>query len=335
MAETRRVAAAALSDALEEQAREFSFFEAVDLIEARRPGCARVGYRGPVAREAVRFIGNFSLGFPSSDIDRIERLEDADGEARYRMVVNFLGLYGQGSPLPLWYTEDLVHGELDEHAVRDFLDLFQHRLVSLFRRCCTKYRYYREYRCDGSDPISQWLFALMGVLHPSLREGTSLNWQRLLAYSGIIAMRKHSAPMLRGVLAHYFPGVPVAIDQFVPELAQIPPDQQARLGEANCCLGLDLTMGDSVPDCAGRIRVRFGPLGFGRFQGFLPGGKDETAARELVSLLLIDQLRCDFELVLSAAEIPSLRLEEDCLCQLGWSTWLGEREEDGHVEFSA
>ena len=127
----------------------------MDLIEKMSPNAAKLGYRGPCAKEPIRFVGNFSLGFPASDIEQIERYVAHDGKVRYRMMVNFLGLYGQSSPLPTWYTEDIVHEELDEHAVKDFLDLFQHRAVSLVQRCWTKYRYYREYRADGSDPISQ------------------------------------------------------------------------------------------------------------------------------------------------------------------------------------
>jgi type VI secretion system protein ImpH len=334
MAERRRSAAPALSDVFERDARHFSFFQAVDLIEKQDADVARLGYRGPCAKEPIRFVGNISLGFPSSDIEQIERVEGDDGRVRYRMMVNFLGLYGQSSPLPTWYTEDLVHEELDEHAVKDFLDLFQHRAVSLLQRCWTKYRYYREYRHDGTDPISQWLFALMGVLHPSLRESTSLHWQRLLAYAGIIAMRNHSAPMIRGVMSHYFPGTPIQIEQFIEDMSPIAEEQWARLGSANCRLGEDLTIGERVPDCGSRIRIRMGPLGFARFRRFLPDGADHAAAKDLVNILLIDQLQCDFELILREDQIPPLRLVDDSPCRLGWSTWLGNRDEDGVVVFT-
>lgn len=333
MAETRRPAAAAVTDTFVRDARQFSFFQAVDLMERLHPDAPRLGHRGPVAAEPVRFVGNISLGFPSSDIERVERTQGEDGAVRYRMTVNFLGLYGQSSPLPIWYTEDLVHEELDEHAVKDFLDLFQHRTASLLQRCWTKYRYYREYRRDGSDPISQWLFALMGVLHPSLRAGTSLNWRRLLAYAGVIAMRNHSAPMIRGIMAHYFPGAPIRLEQFVEEMAPIAPSQSALLGTRNCRLGEDLTIGASVPDCGGRIKVIIGPLGFAGFRRFLPGGEDHIAGRELIGVLLIDQLRCDLEVMLRVDEIPPLRLEAGSPCQLGWSTWLGQRDSDGVVAF--
>lgn len=347
MAPARRAAAAAVNDdaprlsvsiegddPFEQDARHYDFFQVVDLIEKQFPGCARVGYRGPCGKEPVRFVGNFSLGFPASDIEHIERFINVDGELRYRVMVNFLGLYGQSSPLPTWYTEDIVHEELDDHAVKDFLDLFQHRAVSLLQRCWTKYRYYREYRPDGSDPISQWLFALMGVLHPALREGTALNWQRLLAYAGIIAMRNHSAPMIRGVMTHYFPDTPIEIEQFIEQMSPIALDQQARLGAANCLLGEDLTIGESVPDCGSRIKVRMGPLGFARFRQFLPDGDDHAAAKDLVNILLIDQLQCDYELILRKDQIPPFELNENSPCQLGWSTWLGQRDEDGVVVFA-
>jgi type VI secretion system protein ImpH len=334
MAEKRRTTAAVVGDAFEQDARRFSFFQVVDLIEKQHPGCARVGYRGPCAKEPLRFVGNISLGFPSSDIESIERIEGNDGQVRYRMMVNFLGLYGQSSPLPTWYTEDLVHEEIDEHAVKDFLDLFQHRAVSLLQRCWTKYRYYREYRQDGSDPISQWLFALMGALHPSSRGSTALNWQRLLAYAGMISMRNHSAPMIQGILSHYFPNTPICIEQFVEDVSLIAEDQLARLGVANCLLGEDLTIGEWVPDCGNRIKVRMGPLGFARFRRFLPDGDDHAAAKDLVNILLIDRLHCDFELILRSDQIPPLRLDEDSPCRLGWSTWLDERKEDGVVVFS-
>jgi type VI secretion system protein ImpH len=321
-------------DTFEQDARHLNFFQAVDLIEKMSPNAAKLGHRGPCAKEPIRFVGNFSLGFPASDIEQIERYVAHDGKVRYRMMVNFLGLYGQSSPLPTWYTEDIVHEELDEHAVKDFLDLFQHRAVSLVQRCWTKYRYYREYRPDGSDPISQWMFSLMGVLHPALREGTALNWQRLLAYAGVIAMRNHSAPMIRGVMAHYFPETPIEIEQFIEQMSPIAPDQRAHLGTANCQLGEDLTIGEAVPDCGSRIKIVMGPLGFARFRRFLPDGDDHAAAKDLVNILLIDQLQCDFELILRQDQIPPLELAENSPCRLGWSTWLGQRDEDGVVVFS-
>lgn len=333
MATPRRFAAATLIEALEEAPRGFTFYAAMDLLDSIRPDGARLGHCDPVGDEVVRFVGNPSLSFPSAEIDSIAMETDSEGRTRYRMMANLLGIYGQGSPLPTWYTEEVVHAELDEHAVKDFLDLFQHRLLSLLRRCGSKYRYYLDYEPDGRDPISQWLYALMGVLHPTLREGTCLNWQRLLAYTGIIAMRQHSAPMIAGLLSHYFGSLPIRVEQFIAELAPIPQEQWALLGAANSRLGEDLTIGERIADCGGRIQVVIGPLDFAGFKRFLPDGPDRAAAIDLLALLLTDPLRANLEVHLREAEIPPLQLAPDSPCQLGWSTWLGSEGADGRVLF--
>lgn len=335
MAATRRLAATTLIEALEAAPRSFGFYAAMDLLDGLRSDAARLGYCDPVTDEAVRFVGNPSLGFPSAEIDDLSRETDGEGRVRYRIMVNLLGIYGQGSPLPTWYTEEVVHAELDDHAVKDFLDLFQHRLLSLLRRCGTKYRYYLDYEADGSDPISHWLYALMGVLHPTLRQGTCLNWQRLLAYTGVIAMRQHSAPMIAGLLSHYFGGLPVRVEQFIEELAAIPPEQWGLLGRANCQLGEDLTIGERVPDCGGRLEVAIGPMGFATFRRFLPDGPDRAAVDDLLALLLTDPLHANLNLHLREDEIPPLALVPDSPCQLGWSTWLTGEGADGRVVFAS
>ena len=51
-----------------------------------------------------------------------------------------MGLYGPSSPLPNHYTEDVLWASADEDAARSFLDLFNHRLISLVFRAWEKYR---------------------------------------------------------------------------------------------------------------------------------------------------------------------------------------------------
>jgi hypothetical protein len=60
----------------------------------------------------VRVRPRLGLGFPLRDIEGIE--QDEDG--RYRIEANFFGLYGVTSPLPTFYTEDLIDEQLQGHS---------------------------------------------------------------------------------------------------------------------------------------------------------------------------------------------------------------------------
>ena len=136
------------------------FPQAVRLLQALHPEAVKVGGgSGGATDEPVRFRANANFGFPTAEVESIEPLtDDATTERgpRYRMTVNFLGLYGPTSPLPMPINERVIAEERDvivdeERAVRPFLDLFNHRLTSLFYHCWRKYRYYERYRRGASD----------------------------------------------------------------------------------------------------------------------------------------------------------------------------------------
>ena len=50
-----------------------------------------------------------------------------------RMVINFMGLVGPSGVLPLYYTELIVERiRQKDRAMLNFLDIFHHRMTSLF-----------------------------------------------------------------------------------------------------------------------------------------------------------------------------------------------------------
>src|SRR5438874_2080250 len=73
---------------------EFNFFQAVWLLERYRGGSAIDGYpahikpalvgeRGPVRCEPLRFRPHISMGFPPTDVRRIEVLSNPDNNGHY------------------------------------------------------------------------------------------------------------------------------------------------------------------------------------------------------------------------------------------------------------
>ena len=143
------------SDLIQEllnSAEQFEFFQAVRLIERavgeqdRASRISRIGGDGGPAAEPVRFRAMASLSFPSGQISRIDPgvssqetpARDA-GDRRLpiplEMTVPFLGLTGPNGVLPAHYTSLLIersHLRNKDHALREFFDLFNHRVISLF-----------------------------------------------------------------------------------------------------------------------------------------------------------------------------------------------------------
>lgn len=337
MAGEERSADSPLINELLRNPRQFSFFQAVRLLEGQAPDGAPVGNSGPVDRETVRFRSNASLGFPVADLETIERLPaNGDNWPKFRLTVNFAGLYGPVSPLPAFYTEEIVAGNDRESNRRDFFDLFHHRYGSLLYRSWEKYRYYLSYRPGGTDDFSQRLFGLAGLDGETLGNGPLLERrERLLSSLGLLMLQGRSAATVERLIAHFFDGLPVRIRQFIERDAAIMPEQLARLGLANCRLGVDCTIGARVRDLGGKFRLAIGPLGPAAFRRFLPDGEGHRWLSRLVPYLIKDPLDCDLELTLTAEEIPDLELAADNPCRLGWSSWLGRRDGgDGSVVLS-
>jgi len=138
-----------LIDELLERPYEFDFFQAVHVLERADSTRVAIGFQGPPEREAVRFRALPSLNFPPSSIYSMTKEPPARPNSPQPpsvMTVAFYGLFGPNGALPINYTLNIIRqlergrGE-EKTALRDWLDLFNHRLVSLFYRAWEKYRF--------------------------------------------------------------------------------------------------------------------------------------------------------------------------------------------------
>ncbi len=313
----------ALIDALRKQGHRFAFFQAVRLIQALFPESARVGHQGPVEREALRFRPTLDFAFAASDVSGIR--EEEDGRAgRFDVFTTFMGLYGTQSPLPSYITENLF--EADENSLtRGFLDLFHHRLISLFYRSWEKYRYDVQFETGGRDGLSKKLLLLLGIDPEDLPADHRVPAVRLLGLAGLITQVPRSAGSLKGMLNEFFDGVPFEVEPCVGRWLPVPADQRNGLARMNTTLGRDLLLGEQVFDRSCTFRVSAGPLSYEDYQSFLPCGERLSELREVVDAMNADCLDYEIELRLREEEVPPLQLSGPT-ARLGWSSWLGRRE---------
>lgn len=335
----------------------FGFFQAVRLLERLRPDARPVGHGGPPDVEAVRFRAHLSLSFPPSAL--YELSTSTVDQPVPMLTQTFFGLTGPSGVLPRHYTELLLRLHRDARgpertALRDWFDLFNHRLVSLFYRAWEKYRFWlaverREDIRPEPDPFTRILRSLVGLgtggLHGRLRiacqeEGDKGRTERVLArvddrailfYGGLFSHRPRNAVGLEGLLSDYF-GVPVRVDQFRGQWLPLEQESRAFLGQeaGGHRLGLDLILGEQVWDMESKFRLRVGPLGAADFAAFLPDRrlfpeqKRFLLLMHLVRLYAGQEFDVDVQLVVRAEEVPECQLPKATADgpQLGWNSWL-------------
>jgi type VI secretion system protein ImpH len=278
----------------------------------------------PASVQNILFCVNPNLSFPPADVEQIEFFEHANSSYLASVMMNLMGLHGASSPMPSYFTDYVAQNQDDPDALREFLDIFNHRLIGILYRIWHKYRYYAQYEFGALDRLSARFFGFMGMGHLELREAKKLNWPRIMAYMGLIAFQSESAGSLENILRHYFMHDNIRISPCILRWVHIPQDQQCRLGQDNTTLNTDLLLGSEVPDQTGKFRVCIASLNWKQFNAFLPCGKRFGELYTLVQFVLRSRLEFDVELHLQPEEIHEWRLEAHSECLLGWSVWNGE-----------
>ncbi len=319
--ENAGVSATPLERALRDEPTYFEFFEAVRQIERMRPGTTPVGRSVDPATEPVRFSAHPSIAFPPSEIHSLQ----LDGDGPARMSVNFMGLTGPVGVLPYHYTL-LVRERATarDTALREFLDLFHHRLISLFYRAWEKHRFTVAYE-KGEDRLRGHLLDLVGIGLAQQQGALGVSVDTAAFYAALTVGQLRSAAALQRLLRDFF-DAPVEVEQFVGDWYPVARVSQCELGDEQAAaneLGTGALVGDEVWNQQSRVRVRVGPLPRTRYEEFLPGGSAHKPLRELLHFFGQDEFDFELQLVLARDDVPGLVLGEDEPAQpLGWCTWL-------------
>jgi type VI secretion system protein ImpH len=312
---------AAVEEELRREPWNFQFFQMVRLLE-------RLGARKPVGRfdnpqeEAVRFQSNPALVFPPSEIHSLEW----PGNGQPRLTVNIMGLTGHMGVLPLTYTEWINERiRAKDHTLRSFLDLFHHRLLSLFYQAWEKYRFPVAYERDRNDRFTGYLLDFIGMGTEGLRHRLAVPDEGIAFYTALLGMQSRSATALRQMLQDYF-GVPVEIEPFVGRWRPVSESDQTRTGderEYSEQLTLGAIAGDEVWDQQSTARIVLGPLTLEQYLDFLPNGSAYRALCDLTEFFSRREIDFELQLILRREETPGMVLQEESSgFMLGWTTWI-------------
>jgi len=337
-------------DILRAEPERFELVQAVRLLEraavisARDPRFAAPGHLGfdhDPRTEVLLLRAALEMSFPVSEIAALD-----DSGRKPELSVTHLGLNGVSGVLPSFYSQQVLEANRDKNAApRDFLDLFNHRALSLFVRAAHKYRLPLAYELgegDESNTFAAALLSIVGLGLPSLQQRQPVADEALVYYSGHFGRNLPTAGALQQVLCEYFDR-PVTIQQFQGRWVSWPQPEQTQLGStppvANsyATLGTDAVIGSRVWDVQASFRVRLGPLDYEHFKGFLPDGEQMIELAALARSYVGAVLSFDVQLVLKGEEVPALQIASapgDAegpgvaarptapAARLGWNTWL-------------
>lgn len=294
----------------------------------------------------VRFKSAVGLNFPTSDISSV-KLKSPPGcsDARHRsapqhasppadiggtpiteMTVNLMGLAGALGPLDMPTTELIIErATKNDTGLKDFLDIFNHRLISLLYRIRKMHRIGLEAEPPGQDKISKYLFSIIGLGTDGLKGRMSVRDRSLLHYAGLLSQQPRSMVGLELIISDYFK-VKAKGQQFVGRWYALEEEQCTRIGERsgqNQVLGRDaVVLGTHVWDQQAKIEIHLGPLTYQQFLNFIPIGWGYRALCDLTRFYLGDTLDVSFRLILKGEEIPPPMLGMTDEPRLGWTSWL-------------
>lgn len=300
----------------------FEFFQAVRLLERLSPDRAAVGEFARPGEEVVQFRAFPSMSFPASEIQSLA--ESKSGPPA--MTVNFMGLIGPSGALPLHYTE-LILGRLQarDHTLKDFFDVFHHRIISLFYQAWLKYRFQFRLERGEFDPFSHYLLDLIGLGTRGLQNRQDLDDESLLYYAGLLSQQPRSATALRLLLSDYFQA-PVEIEQFVGAWYHLDEDAQCCFEQGSAetrQLGVGAVVGDEIWEPQARVRIVLGPLPLSRYLDFLPTGTAYAPLRAITRLFSGNEIDFELQLILDRREAPHCELgaEGETAPLLGFLSW--------------
>lgn len=300
------------------------FLQVIRLLEQAQPHRPAVGSGPEPGNEVVRFRSRVDFGFPSSQVDGLTATGAAFGEgAAYELTSRMLTLLGRFGPMPAVYSEQVMSrlGKGD-HAGRDFLDVFHHRLVTLWIKICKAIQPELNLTDARESDYMKQLNAINGLGLDSLASQEGLAEQALAAGVGLpVRPRIGAADLARLVQFHF--DVPCRVRSFVGEWVTLRDHDQACLSaHGGSPLGRRGALGRRAWDPNGRFALELGPLETRRFRDFLPDGVDYPDLCRLVRFHAGPDLVFSLVLLPQKRPVAGARLSADDGDALGWTACL-------------
>ena len=306
---------------------EFDFYQAIKILEALKPNCGRFGVEDDPLKEALHIRSRVSFSPASSDIYSIR--SSAYSHKPPTLTVNFFGLAGVQGPLPPPFAEMIIDQERAKNtAFRDFLDIFNHRLLSAWYRIRLKMTPGLSQKPLIHTPMGKIFYDLCGLGTKTFQKKLTIADEKIILLAPLLWERPRSLAGLKQILKAYFhsfhsPSLALTLEPFVGKWVSSPLSELSTLGKTGQFnqLGRTLFLGKKIWIQNDGVKICFSNLSLKDYEKFLPHGPHFNHLTELIYLYGGVEMRPFLSLSIQKEEIPPARLGKMIL---GHTAWLGK-----------
>lgn len=317
MASEIRTETSYLERDLTENSAAYDYFQAIRMINLLGRDLSRHDNKN----HKLNIKPKLSFDYPSSDIDNISIIESEE-EKEFSITTTFMGLYGVSSPLPAYFTEELLDDEWDDiKAPKGFLDVIHQHLYPILFKAWLKYKFSHNAIERNDNNYWDLLFSLIGIGTKEAKSAIIFP-ERFIRYVGIISNRSRSATGLQAIIQDYLKDYHVEVISCVMRNVAIPEKQRLMLGANNCILGDDAVLGMSIIDRSGKFIVRIDASCNENLSLLKNNTKIIEFIKFIIKSYLIQPLEFDLIIGLSSDSVQGATLGNGEWSCLGHDSWL-------------
>jgi type VI secretion system protein ImpH len=329
MAPHQRHTKASIISALPKEADQFEFHAIVKLLENIQKEATPLGEGVDPLEEPLRLQARVTQEFPSTEIHQL--LMPDDKKVSPLLTTNFLGIAGNNGPLPDPYTNHIIQRSLKgDNALRDFLDIFNHRILSLLHRIRKKFWVGVSVSAPETTLLGKCLRSLLGLALPQTQNRLGIPDRSLTYYAGLLWQKPRSAQGLEVLLREFFK-TPARVYPLQGKWVQVPLHQQSILGAQHHALGQSSFIGPRYWDQSAYFKVSLGPMPLSTYIDFLKVGPSFQELKTLIAYYAGKDQDFRLNLRVKGNEVPKARLGHGVA--LGWTSWLNRgndnKQDDG------
>lgn len=288
-------------------------------LDANAPLAARIGYSVSPKQDCARFGQTPLLHFHSSAFTQV-KFETENGS--YKLKNSYWGMLGINGPLPTHLTEYAIERNyrLKDKTFTEFLDVFNHRFISLFYRAWADAEPCVSHDREQHDGFKDKVNALSGEESPA-QDAFNQNKHVHQYLAGLFSQKNRSSTVLSQLLSEFL-SLDVSIKPFAGRWYDLNAQELTRLGEKNSTLGVDCIAGARTFQRSFNFAITIGPVDYSEYLGLLNNNQRLESIIELTQKAVGQEYEFTIDIVLKPYQTKPSQLGTT---RLGINSWCQDK----------